>query len=37
LQVIEMSRILRVIQIIVNFFIRICSFKPDFIRNNVVL
>ncbi|KAL9390510.1 hypothetical protein Peur_019115 [Populus x canadensis] len=33
----EMSRILRVIQIIVNFFVWICSFRPYFISNNVVL
>uniref|UniRef100_A0A2K1YMM3 Uncharacterized protein n=1 Tax=Populus trichocarpa TaxID=3694 RepID=A0A2K1YMM3_POPTR len=33
----KMSRILRVIQIIVNFFVWICSFRPYFIRNNVVL
>ncbi|KAL9347413.1 hypothetical protein Peur_058779 [Populus x canadensis] len=32
----KMSRILRIIQIIVNFFIRICSFRPDFIRNNEI-
>jgi len=33
----EMSRVLRVIQVIVNFFLRICSFGPYFIWNNVVL
>ena len=37
LQVMKMSIILRVIHIIVNFFIWICFFRPYFIRNNVVI
>jgi hypothetical protein len=37
LQVKKMSRILRIIQIIVNFFVWFYSFRLYFIRNNVVL
>ncbi|KAJ6977081.1 hypothetical protein NC653_029082 [Populus alba x Populus x berolinensis] len=36
LQVMEMSSVFRVIEVIINFFNRVCSFGPHLIRNNVV-